>query len=54
MEQAARTAHAAGKTAEQAASDYRLQGKFADWYVFSGEVIPRAFAAWYREFDAED
>lgn len=49
MEDAARTAHKAGTDQKAAATAFKLPEKFAKWYIFSPQVIPRAFAAWYRE-----
>lgn len=49
MEDAAKKSHSAGKEAKAAASEFKLEGEFADWYVFADSVIPAIFAAWYRE-----
>ncbi|MFK7817766.1 MAG: MBL fold metallo-hydrolase [Planctomycetaceae bacterium] len=51
MEDAARTTHKAGTDAKTAAAEFKLPEAFAKWYIFSPQVIPRAFAAWYREFE---
>ena len=51
MEDAARRTHKAGTDAKAAAAEFKLPEEFAKWYIFSPQVIPRAFAAWYREFD---
>jgi glyoxylase-like metal-dependent hydrolase (beta-lactamase superfamily II) len=49
LESAARKAHAAGKTAEAAASEFRLEAEFADWYLFADDLFLRGFRAWYRQ-----
>lgn len=49
MESAARDAFRAGTDARAAAAAFKLPKKFADWYIFSPQVVPRAFAAWYRD-----
>ncbi len=49
LEDSARRTHAAGTDAKVAAADFKLPEKFAKWYIFSPQVIPRVFAAWYRE-----
>lgn len=51
LQQAASQAHGAGKSADEAADEFQLRGKFADWYVFADTVIPRVFHAWYRELN---
>lgn len=51
MHGAAKAAHAAGKEADAAAAEYKLEGKFADWYIFANTVIPGIFNAWYRELN---
>ncbi len=43
----------AGKSAEQAAREFKLSNKFKDWLIFSNAVVPRALAAWYRVFENE-
>ncbi len=48
VEEHARSAIKAGKTADEAAKSFKLNKKFADWYIFSPRVIPRAMNAWYR------
>ncbi len=51
LEQAASRAHGQGKSAQEAASEFRLPEEFANWYVFADSVIPRVFNAWYRELN---
>ncbi len=51
MEDAALTAHKSGTDAKAAAAEFKLPKEFEKWYIFSPQVIPRAFAAWYRELD---
>lgn len=52
IEDAVRTAHQRGAEIPAAAAAYQLPERFAEWYIFSPQVIPRAFSAWYRELDS--
>lgn len=47
--EAARAAHKAGTTAEQAAAAFRIPDRLGDWFQFSPRVFAFAFDAWYRE-----
>lgn len=49
LEDHARAAHAAGRSAEEAAATLELPSHVADWYMFSREYPARAMAAWYRD-----
>jgi glyoxylase-like metal-dependent hydrolase (beta-lactamase superfamily II) len=51
MEDSAAKSLKAGKSAKAAAAEFKLPTEFAKWYIFSPQVIPRAFAAWYRELE---
>ncbi len=51
IEAAARRAHEAGRSADEAAASYRLPAGLSDWTVFSGDYIRRAIAAWLRELN---
>ena len=53
MEESARSAFGKGTEAQVAAEAFRLPDRFAKWYIFSPQVVPRAFAAWYRELETE-
>ena len=53
IEQAATTAYKKGTSSEDAAKEFKLPEKFQDWFIFSLAVMPRAFAAWYREFESD-
>ena len=53
MGDTAKTAYTKGDDAKTAAAAFKLPEEFASWYIFSPQVVPRAFAAWYREFDAD-
>lgn len=53
MEDSVRTSHAKGDDVNAAAAAFKLPEEFAKWYIFSPQVVPRAFAAWYREFDVD-
>ena len=52
VQQAATAAHQAGRPAETAATEFSLPEPFADWFIYAPEVMPNAFAAWYRQLDA--
>lgn len=51
IETAVIKARKAGKDAKEAADDFKLQGKFEDWYVFADSVLPTAFRTWYALLD---
>ncbi len=51
IEHAARTAHAAGRTAKEAATGYALPASLGEWTLFNAAFFERAFTAWYRELD---
>ncbi len=53
MEDAARAAFKKGDESQAAGGAFQLPEKFANWYIFSPQVVPRAFAAWYREFETQ-
>lgn len=50
IEQAARRAHAEGKSAAEAGAAYVLPSSLGEWVLFNKVFFERAFAAWYREF----
>ncbi|MEL6107607.1 MAG: MBL fold metallo-hydrolase [Planctomycetota bacterium] len=54
MEESVRAAHQKGLGIKEAAAQFRLPKAFADWYIFSPQVVPRAFNAWYAEFDKKE
>ncbi len=39
---------------EEAASEFKLKGKFEDWFIFSPQVVPRAMTAWYNVFKEQE
>jgi glyoxylase-like metal-dependent hydrolase (beta-lactamase superfamily II) len=49
VEQAARVAFAAGKSAADGAKDYKLPESQKDLYIFNPQVFVFAFEAWYRQ-----
>ncbi|HEX9691610.1 MAG TPA: MBL fold metallo-hydrolase [Gemmatimonadales bacterium] len=49
VEDAARRAHGAGLTAEEARERFALPASLGAWTLFSPAFFPRAFNAWYRE-----
>lgn len=49
VEAAARAAMAAGKSASEAAKEYKLPESQRDLYIFNPQVFTFAFEAWYRE-----
>ena len=49
VEQAARSAHARGLSAADAAAAFSLPPALGDWALFNRSFFERAFAAWYRE-----
>ncbi|MEA3246583.1 MAG: MBL fold metallo-hydrolase [Gemmatimonadota bacterium] len=49
IERAARAAHAAGKTAAEAAAGFALPDSFGKWTLFSPQYFERAIGAWYKE-----
>lgn len=51
---AAQRAFDAGKEAESAGKEFVLPEPFADWYIYSPQVMPNAFAAWYRQLAKQD
>ncbi|HXT15101.1 MAG TPA: MBL fold metallo-hydrolase [Gemmatimonadaceae bacterium] len=53
VEQAARAAHAAGKTAADAGAQFTLPASLGEWTLFSKAFYPRAFEAWYKVLDAK-
>lgn len=52
LEQAARTAHAAGTPAADAGAAFSLPPSLGEWVLFNKSFYPRAFEAWYRELRA--
>ncbi|MGI9519786.1 MAG: MBL fold metallo-hydrolase [Pirellulaceae bacterium] len=53
VQQAATEARQAGSPAEAAATEFTLPEKFSDWFIFAPEVMPNAFAAWYRQLESD-
>lgn len=51
LEDAARSAHSAGKESAVAAKEFKLSGEFADWYIFADSVMPAVFSSWYAALD---
>lgn len=49
IEAAARKAHAAGKSLEEATADYQLPESLGSWTLFSPQYFEVAFGAWYKE-----
>ncbi len=49
VENAARRAITAGRTAEEAGAAYRLPASLADWTLFNPRYFERAIGAWMRE-----
>jgi len=49
VESAARAAATAGKTAQQAAAEYRLPASLGEWTLFNPRYYETAIAAWLRE-----
>lgn len=49
IEDAVTASHKKGDDAQAAAASFKLPEPYTDWYIFSPQVIPRAFASWYRE-----
>jgi len=49
VEQAARSAKAAGRTAAEAAAEFRLAPEVAQWTLFSPRYFETAIGAWLRE-----
>ena len=49
VEEAARTAHKAGRPADAAAAEFRLPERLGAWTLFNPRFHGTAFAAWYRE-----
>ena len=52
METSVRKCFEAGKSSDEAAKEFKLPKPFEDWIIFSPQVIPAAFAAWYRDFES--
>jgi glyoxylase-like metal-dependent hydrolase (beta-lactamase superfamily II) len=50
--EAARAGHKAGKTAEQAAAEFKIPDRLGEWFLFNPRVFVFAFDAWYRELNA--
>ncbi len=53
LEAAATAAYKKGTPAQQAGKEFELPEKFKDWYIFAPTVMPRAFAAWYRQLESD-
>lgn len=49
VERAARDAHASGRSAVDAAADFRMPAAMADWTLFSPRYFERAIGAWLKE-----
>jgi glyoxylase-like metal-dependent hydrolase (beta-lactamase superfamily II) len=49
VERAARDAHANGRSAVDAAADFRMPAAMADWTLFSPRYFERAIGAWLKE-----
>jgi glyoxylase-like metal-dependent hydrolase (beta-lactamase superfamily II) len=49
VEQAARRAHAEGRSAAEAGAAFTLPPSLGEWILFNKVFFERAFAAWYRE-----
>lgn len=49
VERAARAAHAAGRSPQDAAAGYALPPSLGEWKLFGATFFERAFAAWFRE-----
>jgi glyoxylase-like metal-dependent hydrolase (beta-lactamase superfamily II) len=49
VEQAARDAQAAGRSAAEAAADFRMPPQMADWTLFNPRYFERAIGAWLKE-----
>jgi glyoxylase-like metal-dependent hydrolase (beta-lactamase superfamily II) len=54
VEDHARAAHRDGRTAAEAAGDFRLPGESADWVLFSSSYFERALGAWLAELEGDD
>lgn len=54
VERAARDAQAAGRSAAEAAVDFRMPPAMADWTLFSPRYYERALEAWMREARSEE
>ncbi len=52
VERAARSAHAAGRTAAEGAAGFTLPASAGAWALFNPAFYQRAFDAWYRELRA--
>ena len=50
----AQRAFEAGQEAEAAGKEFVLPEPFVDWYIYSPQVMPNAFAAWYRHLAKQD
>ena len=48
VERSARNAHAQGRSAAEAALDFRMPAAMADWTLFSPNYFERAIVAWMR------
>ena len=53
VEDKARAAHAAGKSAEDGAKDFSIPESLGPWVLFSPTYYQVAFEAWYKELDGE-
>ncbi len=53
MREAARRTWQAGEAAEAAGKSFELPAPFGDWFIYAPEVMPNAFSAWYRQFEAD-
>jgi glyoxylase-like metal-dependent hydrolase (beta-lactamase superfamily II) len=49
IEKAARAGKAAGKTAAEAATGFKLPASLGEWTLFSPQYFERAIGAWYKE-----
>ena len=49
VEQAARKAHAAGRSAADAGAAFSLSPRLGEWALFNRVFFARAFEAWYKE-----
>ena len=49
VQSAAEAAHKAGKSEEDGAKDFKLPDSLKSWFIWSPDVVKRAYVAWYRE-----